>query len=293
MDMIQSMTGYGKATAVFNDRKMNVELRALNGKTTDLRIKYPSKYASKELLIRKLVLSHLHRGRFDMTISLDGDVTDEYTLDEKLFKSYYNKLRSLSEELSTSEQDYFSTIIRIPNVVRTNLEDLEEEEWKVCEDLVMKVIKNLAEYRRSEGEALYKDIAVHLTSIMTHLEKVSGFEPDRIQAIKQKISGNLNGFLEEQKIDENRFEQELIYYLERLDINEEKIRLEQNCKYFLEILEGKSLVEKGKKLIFISQEIGREINTMGAKAQYAPIQQLVVSMKDDLERIKEQLLNVL
>jgi len=291
--MIQSMTGYGKTDTVFNDRKVNVELRALNGKATDLRIKYPSKFASKELWIRNHVLKRLDRGRFDMTISIDGDVSDDYTLDEQLFRTYYKQLRSLAQELDVKDQDYFSTIIRIPNVVRTRTEDLSIEEWKVVKELVDGVIEKTREYRIAEGEALKNDISTHLKSIMLNLVEVSTHENDRIDAIKQKMMTNLNGFVEEKKLDENRYEKELIYYLERLDINEEKIRLEQNCIYFKQLLDDPDEGAKGKKLTFISQEIGREINTMGAKAQYAQIQQLVVNMKDNLERIKEQLLNVL
>lgn len=291
--MIQSMTGYGKASGLYQDRMINVELRALNGKTTDFRIKSPTKYAAKELWIRKQVLNQLERGKFDMTISLDGEVGEKYTLDEKLFKSYYEKLKSLSNELEADDTDYFAAIVRIPNVVRTSLDDLSEEEWIFCAGLIDNAIAKIREYRREEGDAMEKDISTHLRSIMLNLVQVSVHEAARIENIKNRLGNNLSSFAEDQKIDENRYEQELIYYLERLDINEEKIRLEQNCNYFKQMLDDDTLVAKGKKLIFISQEIGREINTMGAKAQYAPIQQLVVSMKDDLERIKEQLLNVL
>lgn len=291
--MIQSMTGYGKASGVFQDRMINVEIRALNGKSTDFRIKSPSKYAAKELWIRKQVLSALDRGKFDMTISVDGEVGEQYTLDEKLFKSYYEKLKALSQELDADDTDYFAAIVRIPNVVRTALDDLSEKEWAFCAGLIHEAIEKIREYRKSEGAAMETDIVGHLRNIMLNLVQVSTHENARIEAIKKKLSNNLNNFIVDQKLDENRYEQELIYYLERLDINEEKIRLEQNCNYFKQLLDDDSLEVKGKKLIFISQEIGREINTMGAKAQYAPIQQLVVSMKDDLERIKEQLLNVL
>lgn len=291
--MIQSMTGYGKASGIFQNRMINVELRALNGKTTDFRIKSPTKYAAKELWIRKRVLNQLDRGKFDMTISVDGEVGEQYTLDEKLFKSYYQKLKSLSVELDADDTDYFAAIVRIPNVVKTALDDLSDQEWDFCTGLIDGSISRIREYRQTEGIALEKDISGHLRNIMLNLVQVTIHEPARIDAIKRKMSNNLNNLIEEQKIDENRYEQELIYYLERLDINEEKIRLEQNCNYFKQLLDDESLVTKGKKLIFISQEIGREINTMGAKAQYAPIQQLVVNMKDDLERIKEQLLNVL
>jgi uncharacterized protein (TIGR00255 family) len=291
--MIQSMTGYGKASGVYQDRMINVEIRALNGKSTDFRIKCPTKYAARELWIRKKVLNVLERGKFDMTISVDGDVGEEYTLDEKLFRSYYNKLKSLSVELEADDTDYFAAIVRIPNVIRTTLEDLSGAEWDFCAGLIDKALQKITDYRISEGRALEADISVHLRSIMLNLVQVSTHELARIEAIKTKLSGNLKNLVEEQKIDQNRFEQELIYYLERLDINEEKIRLEQNCTYFKQLLDDENMHDKGKKLIFISQEIGREINTMGAKAQYAPIQQLVVNMKDDLERIKEQLLNVL
>ena len=291
--MILSMTGYAKASGVFEERMIHVELRALNGKTTDVRVKCPPKFASMELGIRKKLMNALDRGKFDMTIAIDGAVEEEYILDEKLFKSYYRKLSALSQELGAGREDLFTAIMRIPNVVHTSLEDLSEAEWQYCDGLIDEAIQRIIQYRESEGLALEKDISQNLDSILSYLAQVGKHELERIEAIKSKISGNLNALIEEQKVDVNRFEQELIYYLERLDINEEKIRLEQNCLYFKELLSDSSLTSKGKKLIFISQEIGREINTMGAKAQYAPIQQLVVGMKDDLEKIKEQLLNVL
>lgn len=291
--MIQSMTGYGQASSVYNHKKISVELRALNGKTTDIRIKFPAKYGSKELAIRNQVLSMLEHGRFDMTISIDGVVEEQYKLDEQLFRSYFKTLNDLARELGVRDQDYFSTIIRIPNVVKNMVEELTEDEWLITEELIKSVIQQIISYRQAEGDTMLTDIRQSVEKILDFLKQVEIHEKDRIQGIKDRISNNLNGFFSEIRLDENRFEQELLYYIERLDINEEKIRLEQNCKYFIQLLDDQTVTGKGKKLIFISQEIGREINTMGAKAQNAPIQQLVVSMKDELERIKELLLNVL
>lgn len=291
--MIQSMTGYGQASAVYNHKKLNVELRALNGKTTDIRIKFPAKYGSKELAIRNQVLSKLEHGRFDMTISIDGVVEEQYKLDEQLFRSYFKTLNDLAKELGVKEQDYFSTIIRIPNVVKNMVEELTEDEWLITEGLIGSTIEQIIAYRKAEGKTMLTDIRQSVGNILEFLRQVEPHEKDRIQGIKDRVNNSLNGFFNEIRIDENRFEQELLYYIERLDINEEKIRLEQNCKYFIQLLDDPSVIGKGKKLIFISQEIGREINTMGAKAQFAPIQQLVVNMKDELERVKELLLNVL
>lgn len=291
--MIQSMTGYGQASSVHNNRKLSVELRALNGKTTDIRIKFPAKFGSKELAIRNLVLNRLEHGRFDMTISIDGVVEEQYKLDEQLFRSYFNTLSELAKELGVKDQDYFATIIRIPNVVKNMVEELTEEEWQLTERLIETSLDQIISYRKAEGITMLSDIRQSLDRILNYLKQVEMYEKDRIQGIKDRINNNLNGFFNEVRLDENRFEQELLYYIERLDINEEKIRLEQNCRYFQELLDDHSVTGKGKKLIFISQEIGREINTMGAKAQNAPIQQLVVNMKDELERVKELLLNVL
>jgi uncharacterized protein (TIGR00255 family) len=291
--MIQSMTGYGQASAVFNHRKLNVELRALNGKTTDIRIKFPAKYGSKELAMRNQVLNKLEHGRFDMTISIDGVVEEQYKLDEQLFRSYFKTLNELAKDLGVKEQDYFSTIIRIPNVVKNMVEELTDDEWTITEALIESTIDQIIAYRMAEGNTMLTDIRQSVGNILVFLKQVEPHEKDRIQGIKDRVSNSMNGFFNEIRIDENRFEQELLYYIERLDINEEKIRLEQNCNYFMQLLDDPSVIGKGKKLIFISQEIGREINTMGAKAQFAPIQQLVVNMKDELERVKELLLNVL
>jgi len=292
--MLYSMTGFGRAEGKLHDKKFSVEVKSLNGKSSDVRLKIPAYFREKELVIRQMISKKLIRGKIDAIISIvseSGD--DEYGLNKDLFRKYYNELNGLKSELSIADADIMSSILRIPNVIQTQENDLNEEDWKLVSELIESAVTNLQNFRSTEGASLEKDLRHRVGSIASLLDQIEPFEKERMVVIKDRIRKNINEFFNNNaNSDENRFEQEIFYYLEKLDINEEKIRLAQHCKYFIEQLEQEG-ISKGRKLNFISQEIGREINTIGSKAQFSAIQQIVVQMKDDLEKIKEQLLNTL
>jgi len=292
--MLYSMTGFGRAESKLNDKKLSVEVKSLNGKSSDVRLKIPAYFREKELVIRQMISKSLIRGKIDAIVSISSESgDDEYGLNKDLFKKYYNELSSLKSELNIPEADVMSSILRIPNVIQAQENDLDEEEWDLTSKLIEEAISNLQNFRKTEGASLEKDLRHRVNSIASLLEKIEPFEKERMVVIKDRIRKNINEFFNNNaNSDENRFEQEIFYYLEKLDINEEKIRLAQHCKYFIEQLDQEG-ISKGRKLNFISQEIGREINTIGSKAQFSAIQQIVVQMKDDLEKIKEQLLNTL
>ncbi len=291
--MLYSMTGFGRAFSAYKDKKIIFEIRSLNGKTTDLRLRYPLNYKDREIEIRKTVLKAMERGKIDGTLTIESELGEEsYTLNKTLFKKYYGELKELMGETDIQGGDILQSIMRIPNVVMPQENIPDEEEWEVVQKLILEAVENINAFREKEGHAMYKDLQENIEGIINNLESLGQYEEQRIETIKTKMRKNLSQFLTDEKIDQNRFEQELLFYLERLDINEEKIRLKQHCKYFLEVMDEKSR-SKGKKLSFISQEIGREINTLGAKAQEHNIQQHVVSMKDNLERIKEMNANIL
>lgn len=292
--MLYSMTGFGRAEGKLHDKKFSVEVKSLNGKSSDVRLKIPAYFREKELVIRQMISKKLIRGKIDAIISIvseSGD--DEYGLNKDLFRKYYNELNGLKSELSIADADIMSSILRIPNVIQTQENDLNDEDWKLVSELIESAVSNLQNFRKTEGDSLEKDLRHRVDSIASLLTQIEPFEKERMVVIKDRIRKNINEFFNNNaNSDENRFEQEIFYYLEKLDINEEKIRLAQHCKYFVEQLEQEG-ISKGRKLNFISQEIGREINTIGSKAQFSAIQQIVVQMKDDLEKIKEQLLNTL
>lgn len=290
--MVLSMTGYGQASNQFKDKKIHVEIKSLNGKTSDIRCKVPGSYKEKEIQLRKNLLEKAYRGKFDFTLTIESDSgDDEYGLNKSLFKKYYNELYELKQELNIEGGDIIQSILRIPNVVGAINEEVDEDEWNVVMETTDDAIKALNNFRAEEGKAAEKDMKEAARNISDLLEKVEPFESGRIETLKERFRKNLEGFQTDEKVDRNRFEQEIIYYLEKLDINEEKVRLAQHCKYFNEVLEsGNPAI--GKKLGFIAQEMGREINTLGAKANEKNIQQMVVSMKDALEKIKEQVANI-
>lgn len=290
--MVHSMTGYGEASGTYEQKKIRVELRSLNGKSTDVRIKMPSLYRTKELILRNIVLQSAKRGKLDLSIVFEGGEGDEsYKINSTLTKKYFLELSSVAKELSVSSEGLLNAVLKIPNVIAVDDVTVSEAEWTFVENLVLKAIESLKSFRANEGAALEKDLSNHVLEIENQLEKVKEFEPGRIELLRSRFHKNLLQFTEEVNVDKNRFEQELMYYIEKLDISEEKIRLKQHCEYFKEIL-SKEDVAKGKKLNFISQEMGREMNTMGSKAQNSSIQQLVILMKDYLEKIKEQVLNI-
>lgn len=289
--MLLSMTGYGRATETFRNKNITVEVRSLNSKYNDLRIKIPQHYREHETVLRKMVTNQTMRGKVDLSIevkSLQGD--EEYGLNKALFRRYYEELSELGQELGIQGGDMYQAILRIPNVVSSGLDSIDEEEWKVVIQTLRNALANLERFRRTEGEAMETDLRQRVNSILSLLELVPPFEDDRVEKLRQRLHQNLSDHLGKDNIDENRFEQEILFYLEKMDINEEKVRLEQHCRFFLEEL-SKKVNSKGRKLSFISQEIGREINTLGAKAYSSDIQRLVVTMKDELEKIKEQVAN--
>lgn len=287
------MTGYGKASNVYKGKKINVEMRTLNGRNTDVRFKMPQNYREKEHLLRRWVLEKARRGKIEVGVEVITDGSgDAYGLNQALFTKYYEELTTLSQSLNLPQGDMMTAILRIPNVVMAEEGTLSEEEWEVVKSTFETALQQLEQFREVEGSALAKDLIKRVEIIQATLEKIAPFEADRIVQVKERLRQRVDEYMHKDEIDENRFEQEILFYLEKMDINEEKVRLAQHCKYFLEVLHKKEVVVKGKKLGFISQEMGREINTMGAKANSHDIQRLVVEMKDELEKIKEQVLNV-
>jgi len=291
--MIYSMTGFGQAKGTFNGKTIKIEIKSLNGKTTDLRLKLPSSYKSKEIPLRNKILGSAGRGKVDANITIESDLGDEvYSLRSELFKQYYKELQAVYADLSLQSGDILQSIMRIPGVLYQKEVEISDEEWSVVNDIVENGIKQFNDFRLSEGKAMYKDLKTNLNNIRNSLASVDQYEENRVVKLKSRIKKNLEQFMKDENVDQNRFEQEILYYLEKLDINEEKMRLSQHCNYFEDVL-NEDVFSKGKKLSFISQEMGREINTMGAKAQEHNIQQIVVRMKDDLEKIKEMMANVL
>ena len=289
--MLFSMTGYGRITQQYKDMTVNVEVKSLNSKYTDIRLKVPQNYREKEPEFRKILMDNIQRGKIEMTIdikSLAGE--DEYGLNTNLFKKYFRELSSLKNELKVEGGDLLQSILRLPNVVATAEDDIDEDEWKAIFKIVSGALVKFDEFRREEGMAMENDLIQRIKNISTLLEQVNPHENDRVDSLRQRLHQKLEEYLGKEKIDENRFEQEILFYLEKIDITEEKVRLKQHCKFFLEVLNNENRI-KGRKLSFISQEIGREINTLGAKAYSSSIQRLVVEMKDELEKIKEQVAN--
>jgi uncharacterized protein (TIGR00255 family) len=290
--MILSMTGYGRASAQKENLIITCEIKSLNGRASDLRIKSALSLGEKELEIRKLILDDALRGKIDANISFEGDLpTSGGAFNASLIKSFYQQLQPLLDELGVEHTDILSSILRMPNIVQTQ-NTLNPEISQMVVDAVTGSLKNLKQFRESEGESILSDLLNSLSEIETHLVEINPFDDERMVHLKEKLRTRMEEYQQKDHLDQNRFEQEVLYYLEKLDINEEKVRLHQHCEHFREVM-NTSKQEKGKKLAFISQEMGREINTMGAKAQWTPIQKHVVSMKNELEKIKEQLANTL
>lgn len=287
------MTGFGQATGFYENKEITVDIKALNGKVTDVRIKLPNLYKEKEIELRKIILNGGSRGKMDVSININGGhMDDDHALNSDLFTKYFHELNSLRSKLDIPDGDIVQTILRIPNVIGPVNDKMAEAEWEVLKDVVNQAIEKINAFRVKEGESQYDDLKGSVVSIQRLLSEVGAHEDERKTLFTKKIKKNLEEFMQKENVDKNRFEQELLFYLEKLDINEEKVRLGQHCDYFLSEMDADAVV-KGKKLGFIAQEIGREINTMGAKAQYAPLQKVVVQMKEQLEKIREQALNVL
>lgn len=291
--MLLSMTGYGRAKLPYREKVISVEIRSLNSKYTDLRIKYPQNYREKEVELRKMVSNYAQRGKIDITIEVKSEQGDEaFGLNKPLFRRYYQELDGMASELGLPKGDMLQAILRIPNVISSDGDQMDEEEWKTLVNTMNEALKNFGQYREDEGQAMETDLRSRIANILELLGQLDPHESERVTRLRQRLNQNLEEYLGKDKIDENRFEQEILFYLEKIDITEEKVRLDQHCKYFLQQLD-KKVSSKGRKLNFISQEMGREINTMGAKAYSANIQRLVVGMKDELEKIKEQVANSL
>lgn len=291
--MIKSMTGFGKAEFEVNNKKFILELKALNSKQIDINVRIPAVYREKEIEIRKELAEKLLRGKVDLTIYVESHGEDSNSkINEPILKGYFAQLQKINGELGLpTDQTSMQAVLRLPDVVKTEYETLDEEEWRVILEHLRNALDDIDNFRVAEGNALEADIVANTESIKNLLKQIAPFEDQRMETVKNRLTENLNKLNLNGNVDENRFEQELVYYLDKMDMNEEKVRLENHCNYFLETL---SLPEPGgKKLGFISQEMGREINTLGSKAYESNIQRLVVQMKDHLERIKEQLLNVL
>lgn len=289
--MLLSMTGYGRETLPYKDKTITVEIRSLNSKFTDARLKIPQNYKEKETELRRIIAERVERGKIEMAIEVkshQGD--DDYGLNHALFKKYYRELNKLADELSMPKTDMLQAILRLPNVVATDAEEIEEEEWRTVLQALHGAIDRFEKHRLAEGKAMEEDMRARVQLIRDHQSHLDPHEEERVTRLRQRLSQKLEEYLGKEKIDENRFEQEILFYLEKIDITEEKVRLEQHCLYFMEELD-KDYKQKGRKLSFITQEMGREINTLGAKAYSSEIQRFVVSMKDELEKIKEQVAN--
>ncbi len=291
--MIKSMTGYGKSVAETPQKKITVEIKSLNSKQFDLNSRLPWLYREKESEIRNLVSQRLDRGKIDLNISFDSMEAEIIpSINKAVVKNYYSQIREIAGELGIeSDGELLSTILKFPDALRTEKPELQEEEWNIVIEKLNESIDQLDGYRSEEGKSIESDLRACIERITGFLGEIKNFEGERIVRIREKLNSSLLDNLTRENIDQNRFEQELIFYLEKLDINEEKVRLKNHCDYFIEKIA--SAPPNGKILNFITQEIGREINTIGSKANDASIQKLVVMMKDDLEKIKEQTLNVL
>lgn len=291
--MIKSMTGYGKTVLETPQKKVTVEVKSLNSKQADLSTKIPWLYKEKEIEIRNLITKKLERGKIDFYISFD--IMDEElmpVINKNSVKNYYRQLKEVSAEIGINpDNEALAIIMRLPEALKSEKPELTEDEWKNIIKLIGEALDLLDQYRIDEGKALEADLSGSVKKILGFLDNISPFESDRINKIREKLTATLKDTIGSENVDMNRFEQELIFYLEKLDINEEKVRLRKHCEYFMETMAVNG--SNGKMLSFIAQEMGREINTIGSKANDAAMQKLVVKMKDELERIKEQVLNVL
>ncbi|WP_460220578.1 YicC/YloC family endoribonuclease [Psychroserpens sp. MEBiC05023] len=285
--MIQSMTGYGKSVIQLPTKKISIEIKSLNSKNLDLNTRMPSMYREKELSIRKLIASKLVRGKVDFSLYME--ITGEET-STQINKTVVNQyIKQLKDVVDGDATELLKMAIRLPDAVTTERDEIDENEWKQISDAIDNSLEKIQTYRLDEGKSLETDFINRVDNISRLLEDVIAMDPERIEGVRERLTKGISEIKE--KVDENRFEQELVYYIEKFDITEEKVRLKNHLDYFLKAL--KSNDSNGKKLGFIGQEMGREINTIGSKSNYAPMQKLVVQMKDELEKIKEQLLNVL
>ena len=299
--MIKSMTGYGKAEAVLPAGKLTIEIKTLNGKNSDANIKTPLLPKDKELQVRQMIAESLVRGTIDFFITWEPSSGAARKVNPDLVKEYFNQMKDIRNNLTSyraanfgdqarMDNELLAGIMRFQDVFDSSRQDIiTEDNWPVVEEAIQEALASVNDYRSREGEALYRDVTSRVRGIMELEDEVEKLEGERIEAVREKLVKNLSDL--KQKVDPSRFEQEMIFYLEKLDINEEKVRLRQHCRYFMDTIDGEPY--PGRKLGFIIQEMGREINTTGSKANHAGIQKLVVRMKDELEKIREQSMNIL
>lgn len=290
--MIQSMTGFGKATLELPGKKITIEVKSLNSKQLDLSARIPSIYREQELNIRGLIGRRLERGKVDFAIYVENTGKESTSqINQSILETYYNQIKDSSVKLGIDvPSDWFQVLLRLPDVLKYEVQEADEEEWNKVQATINKALDQLIEFRKQEGAMLHELFSKKIANIAALQSDIEPYEAERIEKVKTRITEALEK-IEKFDYDKNRFEQEMIFYIEKLDINEEKNRLDNHLKYFLETINTES--GQGKKLGFIAQEIGREINTMGSKSNHAQMQQIVVQMKDELEQIKEQVLNVL
>ncbi len=291
--MIKSMTGFGKSICELPGKKISIEIKSLNSKQLDVSMRLPNIYREKDLILRNELANKLGRGKVDVGFYVDFlGVEKNASINQQVIESYYNQLLPIVDKLGlTDNTDILRTIMPLPDTVKIVQAELDEEEWSKIEKAFLEALSKLDEFRTQEGKILQLDIIARIQKIRELATLIEPYEKERIERVRERILDQLNEIKGKVSIDENRFEQEMIYYLEKLDITEEKVRLANHLNYFIETISNEELV--GKKLAFITQEIGREINTMGSKANHSEVQKLVIQMKDELEKIKEQSLNIL
>ena len=287
------MTGFGKSICELETKNITIEIKSLNSKQLDIFTKIPTRYKEKDLQIRKKIAGALIRGKVEFSFFVESKAVESHTkINKEIVKAYFSQIVEIAEDLKISiSENAFSNILRLPDSLSTNYEELDKTEWEEIFNSINIALNEVISFRNQEGLVLGNDIETRIRNISEKIPEIEKFEAQRIENIKLKLEASLLEIEERKSFDKNRFEQELIYYLEKIDITEEKVRLLNHCNYFFETMAEN--VPNGKKLNFISQEIGREINTIGSKANFSQIQKIVIQMKDELEKVKEQLLNVL
>ena len=290
--MLFSMTGFGSAKRPFQDKTLSIEIKSVNSKIVDVRVRSPFDLKEKENLLRKEVLETAIRGKIDVSIELSSSNSVPVGLiNESLLRSYAMSLKPIAEELGLDTSQIIPSLLRVPEILSNGSKAITDEEWDIIESTLDAALDRFLAFKKDEGIAIEQDFIKNIATIEDCLDKIINFEAERIDKIRERISNGLEEFMPVESVDKNRFEQELIYYIEKIDFSEEKSRLSQHCKYFLETIEVDE-ISKGRTLNFISQEMGGEINTLGAKAYHSDIQRLIVIMKDELEKIKEQTANI-
>ncbi len=290
---LRSMTGFGSAKAANDNISVKAEIKSLNGKFLELNLRMPRSIISKEIALRKDLTKKIERGSATLYLTIERNLQSNTAalIDTEIAQKLYGEIEQLQKQLGTAASNIVDRVLAFPGVINTDTADeIDEDDWKLITSTINAAFIEFEKFRTQEGDALKEDLVKFISSIKAALPEVEKYEEERIAQVRQRIGSQLNTLLEEEKVDKDRFEQEMIYYLEKIDISEEKSRLAQHCKYFLETIDKEP---GGKKLGFIAQEIGREVNTLGSKASHVVIQQIVVGMKDNLEKVKEQVLNVL